>query len=113
MEKELLMEQKYDTKLGLLGAGEETFIRVQWPVGDVKQISEWLYQIASGQIFPLLLQHVEYYAQNTGDLKGLEEIKTYLTNKMKEHEIEDEDEPIVQPINAIRHIVNMFQNPGE
>jgi len=97
---------KYDTKLGFLGSGEDIFVRVQWEPGSVDLVGKLLLSFANGNAFNILWEYVEKYAESIGDQEGLEEIKKFLSSNITE---DSDDEPMVQPINAIRHMLTLFQ----
>lgn len=99
----------YNTKLGFLGSGDDIFVRVQWEAGKVELISKMLVSFANGTAFNIIWEYIEKYAENIGDMEGLEEIKRFLSNNLKSDNTENSDEPMIQPINTIRHILTLYQ----
>jgi hypothetical protein len=102
----------YDTKLGFLGSGEDIFVRVQWEPGNVKVMCQLLLGLVSGNAFNILWEYIEKYAESIEDLEGLAEIKQFLHNNLQnknQEGSEDSNEPMIQPINTIRHILTLYQ----
>ena len=86
--------------------------RARWKKGEAAIIGELLASLHTRSIVPYMVTAIEEEAVNMQDVEGIQAIHQIIEKRVAEQEQLAEDEPLIDPLYAIRHHMTMYQNRG-
>lgn len=110
------LQLKLDPETGHVG------ISMDWSEGiDIRHVGILISTIATGEILPPILGEVSEILKEGGRPDLIEAVHNVIKERMQEHlkniphdfselEEEEEEDPLIAPINAMRHQLSMYGN---
>jgi hypothetical protein len=120
-EEEIIDDEPFSNECSILLYMKEDNVRVavEWSDDlDLKHLGAFVGSIATGEIMPLIINDiVETLKRNQqeDDIQIISDVIKYKINQHRESQLKQfgEDEPVIQPIEAIRRQLTMYQPQGQ
>lgn len=108
-------EDEPEASIVLYIKGDSLSAGVEWSEAmDPQVIAGILASISTGEIFPVVLEAAEEFCNEIGE----EELLDFFLETINDHQEnldnqDDEENPLIQPLNGIKHQIHMYHSTGE